>query len=324
MLLKNSLISFVIYFSCLFTAVFSTLSPEELSQLQEDHGVIYLDNENFEKILTGPRGYYLSLLFTTTAEHIPCDTCKKFDSKYKLVSQSYFSTNPGKTDLYFLVAEFTSNEEIYRKLGMSQVPKLWIFPPSAQENYNVSSPHFPYVISDSALNDPLDFASFISKIVSLNIVIQPEFEVTQFLKYFLGTFFFVLILKKKVLSKVNKASTLRYVVVFATIVLTSGYMFTVIKGIPLIAKNEEGKIMYFSGGTHWQFGLETFVVSGIYATLGGLVVGLVAYIPLIEDEKARNLFVVGFALGILYVFNHLTKIFLVKDPGYPYQVTTWL
>lgn len=321
---KSSFTLFLIYLTCLFSTVFSALSPEELQQLQGDHGIIHLNSDNFGQILNGPRDYFLSLLFTTTAEHIPCDTCKKFDPQYKIVSKSYFATNPGRNDLFFLVAEFGDNESKFRELKMDKVPKLWIFPPTSKEWYNVTSPHYQYTISEAALNDPLDFADFIAKAANLSIVIQPDFELSQFFTYFLGTFFFVLILKKQVLGRINKAVVLKFLVVFATIVLISGYMFTVIRGIPLIAKDDKGNIMYFSGGTHWQFGLETFIISSIYIALGALIVGLVSYIPLIENEQLKNSLTIGFAFGVLYIFNYLTKIFLVKDPGYPYQVTNWL
>lgn len=304
--------------------MFSTLSPEQLHELQADHGIVYLNTQNFDELLTGPREYYISLLFTTTAENIPCDTCKKFDPHYKVVSKSYFASNPGKTDLYFFVAEFTDNEEKFREMKMDKVPKVWVFPPSTKNDYNVTSPHYTFTISENALSDPLDYANFVAKLANLSIVIQPDFELGQFFTYFIGTFSFVLILKKQVLSKVNKSSVLKFLVVLSTIILISGYMFTVIRGIPLIAKDDKGEIMYFSGGTHWQFGLETFVISAIYIVLGGLVVGLVSYLPLIEDEKIRNSLTIGFALGVLYTFNYLTKIFLVKDPSYPFQVTSWL
>lgn len=319
----HSFLSLIIYVSCLFTTCYSALTAQELTNLQGDHSVIFLNSNNFDQILSGERDYYLSVLFTTTADHIPCDTCKKFDSKYKLVSKSYHATNPEQDSVFFAIAEFTDNEAVYKKMQMSQVPKLWVFPPSSKPDYNVTSPHFPYTISESAINDPLDFANFIVKIANVRIVIQPDFELSQFFTYFVGTFSFVLLLKKKILNKLDKALILKFIVVFATVFLTSGYMFTVIRGIPLIAKDDKGKLMYFSGGTHWQFGLETFIISSIYVVLGGLLVSLVVYIPQMKDERKKSILTMFSSFALLYVFNYLTKIFLVKDPGYPFQITDW-
>ncbi|CCH40821.1 Magnesium transporter protein 1 [Wickerhamomyces ciferrii] len=315
---------FLLILTVFIQTVFCALSSESLNTLKTDQGIIYLNNDNFHQIITGDRDYYLSVLFTTTSEKFGCDTCKKFDPQYKLVSKSFHSTNPESNDVFFTIVEFETTEQVFRDLGLKEVPKLWVFPPTKDPNYNVTSPHFPYTISESALNDPLDFASFITKISNTKIIIQPDFEISSFALYFFATFFSVLILKKKILNKVNKSIIIRFIVVLITTILVSGYMFTVIRGIPLIAKDDKGHIMYFSGGQHWQFGLETFVITGIYLSLGGLIVGLTSYIPKINDDVIKNSLTLVFSFGVFYIFNYLTKIFLVKDPGYPYQLTKWL
>jgi oligosaccharyltransferase complex subunit gamma len=297
---------------------FAVLSFKELESWREPSGVIQLNDTTFFSLVTGPRDYYAALLFTATDNSINCVSCQKFDPIYHLVSKSYTSSNPGKDGIVFFRADFHDNQQVYNKLQMLQVPRLWVFPPSNYEGYNVSSPHFDYQIGDKAIDTPLDFADFVSKIVGANIMVQEDFELTQFLQYFVGTFVTVLLLKKQVLSKLAKDSIFKFLSVFAIVILTSGYMFTVIRGIPLLSRNEKGEIMYFSGGTHWQFGSETFIIASIYLGFVLLISSLVIYIPRVDNIIKRNTLTICASIGIFWLFNQLTSIYLIKDPDYPY------
>lgn len=314
----------VLSFFLLVTRVLGAISAEQLLELQSDDGVIRITDENFMHLLNGPREYYVSILFTALSPEINCDVCGKFEPVYGRIARSYQKSNPGKNAVFFLEADFSQNQKAYNALQMTQVPRVWLFPPSELVNYNVSSPHFPYKIGDKALSDPLDFANFISQTVSVNIVVQDEFDPYVFLQYFAGTFVFVLILKKKVLARLARGAIFRILSVVSICILTGGYMFTVIRGVPLIAKNDKGEIMHFSGGAHWQFGLETFIIAGMYLLFVVLMNILCIRLPSIDDPRVRNFGVIFASFAVFWLFNQLTKIYLVKDPGYPYGLTNYI
>jgi oligosaccharyltransferase complex subunit gamma len=319
-----------ILLSVLFSQLtFGALTSDELFELQAaqgSRGAIYLNPSNVGSILNGPRDYYLSLLFTYTdpKASVHCEFCSKFQPNYDRVAESYHQSNPGKDAIFFLIAEYGDCSELFSKLNMTTVPRLWVFPPNSTDAADVLSPHYPFTIDRTALDDVLHFGNFISKITGANIIVSGPFDPTTFATYFAVTFVSVLVLKKKVLSRLKREKVLKNLTTLLTVILTSGYMFTVIRGIPLIAKNEKDEVMYFSGGTHWQFGLETFIISGIYLTLVAFMYALIVTIPKIENDKKRNVLVICTAFGVFYVFNYLTAIFTIKDPSYPYKLSNWL
>lgn len=308
----------------LFVATaFAALTVQELKDLQQN-SVVSLDDTTFFPVLTGARDYYVALLFTALDEQYACTACQKFDPVFSKIASSYEASNPGKNGIFFMKTDFPQNKKVFAQLQMTQVPFLWVFPPSQDPTYNVSSPHFNYQISEKSFEDSLHFANFVSKLVSANIVVQEDFDFQQFVKYFGGTFAVVLLLKKQVLSKLPKGTIFKLASVVAIVILTSGYMFTMIRGIPLLNKNDKGEIMYFSGGTHWQFGSETFIVSAIYLGFVALINALVVVIPRLENRTKRNTLTICAVIGVLWLTNQLTDIYLVKDPSYPYALSKLL
>lgn len=308
----------------LLTGVLSSLTADELATSKLPSNVIEINESNFDSILTGPRDYYTALLFTALDDSVGCAPCKKFEPVYHKIARSYQDSNPGKNDILFFKADFSNNQKKFIDLQMLQVPHLWVYPPSTELAYNVTSPHFEYKIGDHSSKDPLHYANFVSKLVNANIVVHEDFDLTQFSKYFFTTFFAVLVLKKKVLSKLASRLIFCLISILTIVVFTSGYMFTVIRNIPLLSKNEKGEIMYFSGGTHWQFGSEVFIIGGIYLGFVFLINGLVVVIPKIDNPAKRNTLTLCACFFVFWLFNRLTSIYKIKDPSYPYQVASWL
>lgn len=315
---------FVLNLLVLLTGALATLQRGELQALKSQDGVIKLDDSNFFELTTGPRDYYISLLYTAMAQEVGCESCKKFDPIYGKISRSYSASNPGKDGIVFFKADFNDNKAAFGKLQMNQVPRLWVFPPGEDIGYGVLNEHFDYTLAGRAMEDPLHFADFVSKLVNANIVVQEDFEPLQFAQYFVVTFVVVLLLKKKVLSKLPKVALFRMVSTLAIVILTSGYMFTIIRGIPLLSHDANGEIMYFSGGTHWQFGSETFIVASIYLGFVSLFYLLVVFIPRQDSEAKRNTLAICASIGVLWLFSQLTGIYLVKDPSYPYALQRFI
>lgn len=294
------------------------LSVDELKSLRDDNFIISTTNANYKQLLNGSRKYFLAVLFTTTNPKHGCVMCDKFQSVYELISRSYISSNPTKDSIFFVQADAATTGNLYKELGMNKVPRLWIYPPSEESNFNLTSPHYTYGISDKSIADKLDFAGFVSQVLQESIVVQQDFDSMQFVKYFVGTFIVVLFIKKKVISKIPVFQTLRMLSVMSVLLFTCGYMFTVMRGIPLLSYDGKGEIMYFSGGTHWQFGTEVVIIGMIYFTLAYLLIMLVLKVPTLTNVKLQSLLVILVNFAIFYVFNYLTKIYNQKDGGYPY------
>lgn len=109
----------------------------------------------------------------------------------------------------------------------------------------------------------------------------------------------------------------------------SGYKFTQINEIIFIARNDEGKIMYFSGGQGWQFGIEVLTVSLMYIGLSSLLISLIYIYKIFEkmnkDGNNNNIIIIGniiiliLAIGIYYGFDYYISCYEIKSPGYPFS-----
>lgn len=130
-------------------------------------------------------------------------------------------------------------------------------------------------------------------------------------------------MKKKILPLIPNKAWFFSLLFSLGVVLASvtGLKFTQINNIPLLAKDEKGNIMFFSGGMGWQFGIEIFSVSTMYIAMGSSVIALI-FIPRVKQLSPFLSNAVSLALLALgfYVFAYFTSCFKVKDPGYPFAI----
>ncbi|KAH3676091.1 hypothetical protein WICMUC_002388 [Wickerhamomyces mucosus] len=321
MMLVNSLLSrfLILLFFCL-SFVQCALPIDNVKLFRNSDSIIEIDSSNLNQILVGERSYYISLFFTSDDPALNCKICAQFEPIYKKVIKSLFKIENLQNKIVFAKVDFEKNKPFFKELGLTHIPKLWILPPTEDSNSNASNqPHYEYTISEQSL-DPLNLGDYIAKLLHITVKIDTDFEVSEFLGYFLFTFSIVLIFKKLVIQKYPKYKLFQLISVALILLFISGYMFTVIRGIPLISKDAKGEIMYFSGGTHWQFGLETFLIASIYSALISGIVVLVQILPKLENEIKKNVLIICVNIGMIYLLSYFISIYLIKDGSYPFRL----
>ncbi|KAH3680735.1 hypothetical protein WICPIJ_008132 [Wickerhamomyces pijperi] len=307
-------------FVTLLSFVQGAINVEEVIQLQDDNHMIYLNPGNIDSIINGIRPYYVAVLFTTSDQGLNCGTCDKFLPSYHKAAAAVNALEKYQNLIMFTIAEVHDNKEVFRQLNLNSVPKVRLYPPSPNVTTTLASEFYEYAVTEASF-DPLHFANAISKMLAISIVVPQDFDITEFSSYFLITFAVIIIFKKLVISKAPKYKLLQLFSVAAVLMFVSGYMFTVIRGIPFISRDENGEIMYFSGGTHWQFGSETFIIASIYAGLLICVVLLAVTIPAIADDTFKRDLLTIIVTGLLfYIICYHNGIYMIKDPDYPYKL----
>ena len=108
--------------------------------------------------------------------------------------------------------------------------------------------------------------------------------------------------------------------IFFILVFTCGYMFCQIRKTPYVANNGRGGVSYVAGGFQNQFGVETQIVSTLYALLALSTLALSISVPRIKDRYKQMLAVWLWSSLIYVTFGILLHLFRTKHSGYPFKL----
>ena len=323
------LITFLISFIGVAMADYSNDEMLKLVQKAGKNKVLPLTEKNYEKYLNGPRDYHVVMLLSSQSAQFQCPLCNEFKPEYELVANSWFEDHPngigekeeGK-DVYFFFAEFMKCKELFSKLKLNNIPKLFYVAPSSVstkeawlddvEEYQFFQGNHAELVQTwlgdltqhkFSLHVPVNYNRII-----LNAVVM--FVACILIKVFFGQF--------KALITSKALWTLLSIV--AILLFTTGYMFNQIRGVPYVREHPDGRVEYFMPGQQIQLGIETQIVSFAYGILSLLFIVLIKRVPEISHPKVRLIASTAASLFIYVGFSYLLSIFGIKSPGYPYKL----
>lgn len=285
---------------------------------KQKKSVIDVTNGNFEKLLDGPRDYYIAVVLTATSSQVGCTLCRGFDPDYSTVANSWVQDHPENDGLFFAKADFNDNRrKVFDRYQIQQVPKLYLYRPTNDSTkLETGFIEYPFREGDNMqglidfieqetgkkidLKVPVNYEQLALTVVTLLITLAVTIK-------FRGTV--LEISKSKILWSLAS--------VVAILLLISGYMFNTIRGSPYMGYS--GPYDFFLEGQQNQYGIETNFVSSVYGVMAILCVVLITKIPSINNTKVRmiGVLVVSFALFVSY--SVLFDIFSKKSPGYPFH-----
>ncbi|KAH7593383.1 OST3 / OST6 family, transporter family [Nakaseomyces glabratus] len=310
----------------LIVGVFS-ITTEELDRLKDEDGIIAVTDANYAQISKGLEDYYIVLFITmrsTNDEGVAlCKICLDFEDNYRNVVRLFQSQFPDKK-VYFFSSDVQETRQIVRDMDLKNVPHAVVYPPKKDgEVYSwAKTPFYKYELVDKEVSNPLHFGSFLGKIMEVEITIPQEFDVQEFLTYFVICTAIFVVLKRVVLPIVGNKGLLFSIVLAFGILLPSiaGFKFTQINGIPFIARDGKGNIMFFSGGTGWQFGIEVVTVSAMYVAMSIVVTLLVYWKKLCKDNDNANVLGSLFCACLMFFFgSYYISCYKIKQPEYPFE-----
>lgn len=176
----------------------------------------------------------------------------------------------------------------------------------------------------------LALANFISQSIQKPIVLREEDQLYQFAKNFGVTLAIIILIKKKgpkaVTANLQRSNAYKFLTIVFLLACISGWSFTSMNKVPFLAQNEQGQVIYISGGQHYQFGFEIVLIGSTYFSLACSLLCLI-YLgnykvrvgAVIENELMKCLVVVINTLVTYILYSCLTSIVLRKDHGYPYH-----
>ncbi|SCV03623.1 LAME_0H11914g1_1 [Lachancea meyersii CBS 8951] len=303
------------------------LQWDEIIHLRDQDGLIEVTDDNYDVLSKGSRPFY-SILYVTTSQTNSngekCDLCDEFEANVRKVSRAMLDqlSEEINQDAFFFKLDVSHCKSFVQEMGLKTIPHLLVYPPHPKDgNFSwTQNQFFQYKITAETSKDPLKFAHYLAKILNVYIQMALDFDITEFSYYFVASLAAFYTFKKKILPRISRKGMFFSLCFSLAIILTSitGYKFTQMNNIPLIARNQDGRIMFFSGGMGWQFGIEILTVTGMYMWLGGSFVGMILLPrlklrPVTFNVTAFTLLVFG-AFGFVYFI----ECFRIKQPDYPF------
>ena len=303
------------------SVVFGLIPIESVLSLRDENGMIEITDDNYLELSQGIGDYHTVIYITMRGSNVKglsCGICNEFETILREVSTAVHSQYPNLNVIFF-VADVSKNKQLIADLDLKFVPHLLVYPPPADDNFSWKSAQFyQYELNEKVSKNIMRFAEFLGRVLNVLISIKEPFDTNQFMIYFGICMFFFITLKKIILPRIqNKSKFFCGFFAFTVLLLSlTGYKFTKIKGIPFIARNSGGEVMFFSGGMHWQFGIEIFTMTIMYILLGGFTVLLIMTPKLNIDGYYKAVLSTVVACLLFFSFSYYVSIFMIKNPSY--------
>ncbi|EIM90055.1 oligosaccharyl transferase subunit OST3/OST6 family [Stereum hirsutum FP-91666 SS1] len=281
-----------------------------------NNGVIRLNAEVFDLLTTPTRDWTSSIQFTALDKKRRCAPCKEFDPAFASVAKAWTNAPQAERDNHFFATiDFDEGPTVFQKLGLQSAPVVWNYPATegprrpgngkstptaydfsngfgAEQLAHQLSAHTPVPIPYRA---PINWAAWVTFGSSL-------------LAFALTIRFFAPILRSR--------WTWAIFTVSVVLIMTSGYMFTQIRGMPMTAANGQ----WIAGGFQSQYGQEVYVVSALYGLLSIAFLMLILVTPLQTDPTRQKVQFYLWTIVIWILFSVLVSFFKMKNRGYPFRI----
>lgn len=258
----------------------------ELESLQSKSpsGVIHLDDRLISRFLTSvtiPRPYHLLIFFDAASLrskselHLP-----QLRSEFAIVSESFAAHHrslPSTSKLFFCEIEFGESQSSFSKFGVNSLPHVRLVSSttrSLSDSDSMDSSAF------SRLADAMkEFVESKTKLPVGPILRPPPVSPRQQAVLLIV----LLIASPFIIKKILAGETLLHDsrvwmagAVFVYFFSVSGSMHNIIRNMPMMLTDRDGRPVFFYQGSGMQLGVEGFIVGSLY-TLVGLVLAIVTH-----------------------------------------------
>ncbi|KAI9070391.1 oligosaccharyl transferase subunit OST3/OST6 family [Trametes sanguinea] len=281
-----------------------------------NNGVIKLDESTYNLLTSPKRNWSASIHFTALDPRRRCGPCKEFDPAFNAVAKAWTKVPVAERDSHFFAtADFDSAMGVFQKLGLQTAPVVHIHPATEGPHRPASGRTTPIVYDFANGFDAGPLAEQLSQFTPVPIPYKAPFDWAR-----IGTAVGVLLIVASGIRVLSPVLRSRWIwaagVVLTSLIMTSGYMFVRIRGMPHTGGNGQ----WIAPGYQNQFGQETQVVSFIYGLLSAAFLMLTLVTPYQTSPSRQRLQIYLWSGVILVMFSVLISLFRVKNRGYPFKL----
>ncbi|KAK7054860.1 oligosaccharyl transferase subunit ost3/OST6 [Paramarasmius palmivorus] len=280
------------------------------------NGVIRLDPKSFDILTSSRRNWSAAIQFTALDRRRRCNPCKEFEPSWNAVAQAWSTTPKEHRDNHFFgTLDFDEAPTVFQQLGLASAPIVYVYPAAEGPRQPTSGKTSPskYDFSTGFEAEPL--AEHLSNHTPIPIPYKAPFDWAKLVTAVTGILGFALTLRF-IAPILQSRWTWAAITVLTSLVMTGGYMFTRIRGVPYTGADGG----WIAGGYQNQFGQEVQVVALIYGTLSFAFLMLIMIVPYQSSPSRQRLQVYLWSGVILLVYSVLVTLFKVKNRGYPFKL----
>ncbi|KAK9764567.1 oligosaccharyl transferase subunit ost3/OST6 [Basidiobolus ranarum] len=101
--------------------------------------------------------------------------------------------------------------------------------------------------------------------------------------------------------------------------MISGHMWNQIRGPPYVVSGPKGEVQYIVPGQMQQIGIESHIITLLYATCAVCIILLGIHVPAMKETKQRISVILLTAI-LLLAYSAVMYLFRIKSAGYPYRL----
>ncbi|KAJ7273730.1 oligosaccharyl transferase subunit OST3/OST6 family [Mycena haematopus] len=277
-------------------------------------GLIKLDSESYELLVAPNRDWSASIEFTALDTRRRCSPCKEFNPSWHAVSKAWTKAPKIHRDTHFFATlDFDDGQAVFQKLGLATAPVVYVYPPIEGPRAKGRSDPSKYDFSHGFEAEPL--AESLSYHTPIPIPYTKPFDWARWTTIAAGVLAAAVTLRF-IAPVLQSRWTWAIGTILISLVMTSGYMFTRIRGSPFMGNDGS----WIAGGFQNQYGQEVQVIAVVYGTLGFAFVMLTMVIPYQATAQRQRFQIYLWSAIIMLVYSILIVLFKIKNRGYPFRL----
>jgi len=265
-------------------------------------------------MLTAPhRNWSASIHFTAMDKRRRCAPCKEFSPSWKDVAEAWAKAPaPSRDAHFFATLDFDDVQSVFQKIGLTSAPVVYVYHATEGPYASAKSQPFKYDFSHGFEAQPL--AEQLSIHTPIPIPYKAPINWARWGTFAASSLVFLVALRF-IAPILQNRWTWAVGTISVSLVMTSGHMFTRIRGAPFTSGGS-----WIAPGYQNQYGQETQVVAGIYALLGGSFLMLMLVTPTQMSPARQRTQVYVWTAVIMIMFSVLISLFRIKNRGYPFKL----
>eukprot|EP01024_Parvocaulis_polyphysoides_P011526 TRINITY_DN14045_c0_g1_i4.p1 TRINITY_DN14045_c0_g1~~TRINITY_DN14045_c0_g1_i4.p1 ORF type:complete len:334 (-),score=27.91 TRINITY_DN14045_c0_g1_i4:91-1092(-) len=298
----------------------------ELQKLrkQSRDDVIHFDESMFERLALNPNRKYTLIVFMTAAHLLDKSNLqlRKVRKEFGLAAMAFSKKN--QDSLFFCEIEFGESKDIFARLGVQSLPFVF----RLSEDHQIGGNGMISIGSGDQMEQKEfrsypwmgeDFVSFVSdrtgmqaeEIERPSALKSPVFQVFALIVLITGAYIgHKIYYSEWIQNPFIWISACLFVFWFAT----SGGMYDIIRGVPLMVPTQEGKVQWYTQG-QGQLGAEGFTIGTMYIVFAVSLVVFTQLGPRIKDQMVQRVVLYSALVIAYFCFSRVVSFYKFKN-GY--------
>ncbi|KAF8212220.1 oligosaccharyl transferase subunit OST3/OST6 family [Mycena galopus ATCC 62051] len=277
-------------------------------------GLIKLDSDSWDLLTAPNRDWSASIEFTALDSRRRCSPCKEFNPSWQAVAKAWTKAPKVHRDNHFFATlDFDDGQTVFQALGLASAPVVYVYPPAEGPRAKARTDPSKYDFSHGFEAEPL--AEHLSHHTPIPIPYTKPFDYARWTTIAAGVLAFAVTLRF-IAPILQSRWTWAIGTILVSLVMTSGYMFTRIRGSPFMGHDGS----WIAGGFQSQYGQEVQVIAVVYGTLGFAFMMLTMVIPYQATAQRQRFQIYLWSTIIMLVYSILIVLFKVKNRGYPFRL----